>query len=101
MIKITDTREKAKQIAKDIHLWRQANIQGYSADSWANCNDSDSDFDTLFKHQTLDMWYVPLDNESGIGQEGAVGSLPDGWVKLTEETLSEKPVVDISSLQNN
>ena len=88
MIKITDNRESAKQIAKDIHLWRQANIQGYSADSWANCNDSDSDFDAIYKHQTLDMWYVPLDNESGIGQEGAVEILPDGWTKIETKILN-------------
>lgn len=87
MIKITDNRETAKSIAKSIHEWRKANIQGYSADSWANCNDSDEDFDSLCKHQTDELWYVPLDNESGIGQEGAVESLPDGWRPIETELI--------------
>jgi hypothetical protein len=82
MIKIVTTITEAKQIGKAIHEWRKANIVGYSADSWANCNDSDSEFDSLYKHQTDELWYVPIDNESGIGQDGAVESLPDGWSKV-------------------
>ena len=83
--KITTTRQEAKSIAQQIHDWRKANITGYSADSWANCNDTDEDYDAIYKHQTNELWYVSLDNESGIGQEGAVESLPDGWRKETEE----------------
>ena len=79
MIKITTTRTEDKQIAKDIHLWRQANIQGYSADSWANCNDSDSEFDAIYKHQTDELWFTWIDAENCLGLEGLVESLPDGW----------------------
>lgn len=78
MITITTTREIAKQIAQQIHEWRKQNITGYDADSWANCNSSDEEYDDLYKHQTDELWFVPLDNENCLNLEG-VENLPEGW----------------------
>ena len=78
MILITNSRTEAKQIAQQIQAWREANIEGYNAESWANCQLPDEEYDKLYKHQTDDLWYIPIDIENALALEG-VDSLPDGW----------------------
>ena len=86
MITITNNRQTAKDIAYQIHEWRTSNITGYNATSWANCELSDVEYDALYKHQTDDLWYVPLDNLTPLEIEKS-DSIPNGWFKPSDESI--------------
>ena len=98
MIAIFNNRASAKATSRAIHLWRQANVPGYSAESWANCNLPDEEYDALYKHQTYALWYVPIPGDMPLASDDpeevlpytgeVVGELPDGW----------KPVVEMEGL---
>lgn len=78
MIAIFDTRQAAKDLAATIHTWRQANVPGYTATSWANCDAPDEEYDLAYKHETEDRWYVPLPADMMFEVE-TVEALPEGW----------------------
>ena len=83
MITITNTRQAARDISLQIHNWRFANIQGYNAESWANCELPDAEFDSIYKHQTDELWFVPLDNNTPLTVD-RIEDLPEGWRKPAE-----------------
>jgi len=78
MIAIFNSRASAKETANAIHLWRQENVPGYTAESWANCHLSDKDYDAAYKHQTAALWYVPIPGDYPYEGE-TVDELPEGW----------------------
>lgn len=87
MIKIITTRIQSKSIAQQIQNWRKDNIVGYNAESWANCDLSDNEYDSLYKHQTEELWFVPLDNENCLNIQDIIELLPEGWSKVEENIL--------------
>ncbi len=79
MLKITQSRQEAKDLAASIHKWKQDHIPGYNATSWANEDLPDEQYDVLHKCDTEDKWAVPL--PEGYTVKDAVEKLPDGWRK--------------------
>ena len=87
MLTILSDRQSAKDLAAQIQAWREANVPHYNATSWANCELSDADYDVLYKHQSQNLWYVPLPDDylqTGIDCGTPVDSLPDGWKPVVE-----------------
>lgn len=74
----------AKNVALEINNWRKANIEGYNAVSWADCELTDVEYDKSYKHQTDDLWFVPLDNDTPLTVE-RIKDLPEGWKKQVED----------------
>jgi len=79
MLTILTSRQEAKDLATKIHKWRQENIKGYNATSWANENLPDKEFDKLYKHQKDELWYIPMPNEDIGLKVVTIESLPVGW----------------------
>ncbi len=81
MLTILTSRQEAKDLAEQIHKWRQDNIKGYNATSWANENLPDKEYDKLYKHQKEELWQVPLahdDKGAVIMKEAQIDVLPEG-----------------------
>ena len=97
---ITQSRQKAKDLAAQIHEWRCENIDHYKENttSWSECTEEDVSFDPKHKAKDLPKWAVPLPHDleeheslkelckAKEGQE-KVDKLPDGWYPVIEEML--------------